>query len=194
MQDILLPLLVINLLLTVWLLRQHILRQGRRHRRREELAEWRSHIDLRIKQHFETLVNQSEIFVEHRSAMAEINKDHYALNERLDGISVYDIKAILAGQERLRMLESAIEAIKKDKSADHTLISLERRASKIELAIDSIETTIDDFGRRFNDLWALRNEVKRIEELVVGNAKVANLWMAEVYSEIAVLKKNFSGS
>lgn len=112
MQHILLPLLVLNLLLTFWLLRQHILRQGRRHQRREALAEWRNHVDIRLKQHFESLVNQSEIFLEHRSAMAEIIKDHYALNERLDGISVYDIKAILAGQERIQMLESDIEAIK----------------------------------------------------------------------------------
>jgi predicted nucleic acid-binding Zn-ribbon protein len=148
--------------------------------------------------------------------MAAITKDHYAINERLDGISVYDIKAILAGQERLQMLESDIEAIKdiinphREKisyleSIVHTakvhdnfsgrpiwdvasltsavgdlrkdFLRLERdltvisqsnlsvndRTCKLESSITSIETTFDDFGRRFNDLWALSNYRKEWE-------------------------------
>lgn len=243
MQDILLPLLVLNLLLTFWLLRQHILRQGIRHRRREALAEWQSHVGGRNKQFFEMLVNQSEMLNELKLEMAAITKDHYALNERLDGISVYDIKAILAGQERIQMLESKMDAIsvshaqkieevnnfnsrlsslefdieaikdfinsyearlsylestisqqqaqghpvwdsfvlssavgdlRKDflrLEGDLTVISqsnlsVNDRTLKLESSITSIETTFDDFGRRFNDLWALRNSHEMLSATV----------------------------
>jgi hypothetical protein len=222
MQDILLPLLVFNLLLTFWLLRQHILRQGRRHRRRNRIDRWLNDLQLEIRGHDQALINHGEIFLEHRSAMAEINKDHYAINERLDGISVYDIKAILAGQERIQALESDIEAIKDFISPYEARLSYFESAVNKSQAHDnfsgrsiwdvaSLTSAVGDLRQDFlrlerdltvisqsnlsvNDRTCkLESELKRIEELVVGNARVASLWMAEVNGEIAVLKNNFDG-
>lgn len=160
MQDILLPLLVLNLLVTFWLLRQHILRQGRRHRRRNRIDRWLNDLQLEIRGHDQALINHGEIFLEHRSAMAEINKDHYALNERLDGISVYDIKAILAGQERMQMLESDIEAIRE---------TLEHHTAKI--------TEFMSF-KYVNDGWAasIDREIKGAKEVrAVNSDRVSKL-------------------
>ncbi len=222
MQDILLPLLVLNLLLTFWLLRQHILRQGSRHRRRDRIDHWLHSLQLQANSHDKALLDHGEIFLEHRSAMAEINKDHYAINERLDGISVYDIKAILAGQERLQMLESDIEAIKDIinphgekisylESIVHTAKVHDNFSGRSIWDVASLTSAVGDLRKDFlrlerdltvisqsnlsvNDRTCkLESELKRIEELVVGNAKVANLWMAEVNGEISVLKNNFSG-
>jgi len=196
MQDILLPLLVLNLLITFWLLRQHILRQGRRHKRRREFAEWRYHVDMRIKQFFESLVNQSDALQEVNAAMAAIRNDHYALNERIDGFSIYDIKAILAGQEKIQTLENAMEVFfKNNKQADHTLMALERRASKIELAINSIEDNINDFGRRFNtfDLVSKYNtewqqKVERHMKATVEVSTNNSDWVAKIDADVLMIK------
>lgn len=165
------PLVIINMIITSCLFYRVFVKKSRRPRRREELARWRSQVDLRLKQVFEAVV-QGDFLNDIVAEQSRIKQDLAKLSK---GVFDADVKigvcqqalALLNAEGLLRRVDSLehdTEAIK------DTIDDLSKGRTSIDLIFkyESLGATIETLRIQHSGLSAdLRHEIAKMWDRII---------------------------